>query len=79
MNSTRTKVQDYLEIRSVCEPLAAKLAIERCTQKDIERLHVIHSSFLRAVEIMDKEEIIIQESDFHDTIIELSKNKALFK
>ncbi|MCI8375010.1 MAG: FadR family transcriptional regulator [Lachnospiraceae bacterium] len=71
------EVQDYLEIRSACEPLAAKLAIERCSSKDLERLHAIHAAFLKAVESGDKQEIVIQEGKFHDTIIELSQNKLL--
>ena len=71
------EVQDYLEIRSACEPLATKLAIERCSQKNLERLHSIHSAFLKAVETMDMKKIVIQEGNFHYTIIELSQNKLL--
>ena len=62
-NQNQVEVRDYLDIRSVCEPLAAKLAIERCSQKDLARLHSIHNAFV--------------EGNFHDSIIELSQNQLL--
>ena len=49
-NQNQVEVRDYLEIRSVCEPLAAKLAIERCSQKDLARLHSIHNAFVKATQ-----------------------------
>ncbi len=71
------EVQDYLEVRGVCEPLATKLAIQHCTQADIDRLHQVHERFQRAVETGDRQELILQESNFHDGIIELSGNELL--
>ncbi len=71
------EVRDYLEIRSVCEPLAAKLAIERCSQKDLARLHSIHNAFVKATQEHDMQSILLQEGNFHDSIIELSQNQLL--
>ena len=76
-NQNQVEVRDYLEIRSVCEPLAAKLAIERCSQKDLARLHSIHNAFVKATEEHDMQSILLQEGNFHDSIIELSQNQLL--
>lgn len=77
LTRTQVEVRDYLEIRSVCEPLAAKLAIERCSQKDLARLHSIHNAFVKATEEHDMQSILLQEGNFHDSIIELSQNQLL--
>ena len=76
-NQNQVEVRDYLEIRSVCEPLAAKLAIERCSQKDLARLHSIHNAFVKATQEHDMQSILLQEGNFHDSIIELSQNQLL--
>lgn len=69
--------KDYLEIRAVFEPLAAKLAISRCTDKDYKKLEKIHKRFCEAVEAGDFNQILLEEENFHDTIIKLSGNELL--
>lgn len=71
------EVQDYLEVRSVCEPLAARLAVERCTDEKCEKLRQIHERFTAAVESGDQQKIIVEEGNFHDSIIDMSENKLL--
>lgn len=71
------EMNDYLEVRAVCEPLAAKLAIIRCSDEDIQRLHQIHERFEQAVQENNRQEITVQEGNFHDEIIQLSGNELL--
>lgn len=75
--NNKVEVRDYMEVRFVCEPLATRLAIERCTPRELYRLHTIHSAFLSAIEEKDIQAITIQEGRFHDSIIEMSKNQLL--
>ena len=46
------QMKDYLEVRTVFEPLATKLAISRCTDEDYKKLEGIHKCFKAAVEPM---------------------------
>ncbi len=73
----KVEVRDYMEVRGVCEPLATRLAIERCTPRDLFRLHTIHNAFLNAIKESDMQAIIVQEGKFHDSIIEMSQNQLL--
>ncbi len=73
----KVEVRDYMEVRCVCEPLATRLAIERCTPRDLFRLHTIHNTFLNAVKEGNMQAIIVQEGKFHDSIIEMSQNQLL--
>lgn len=70
-------MKDYLEVRSVFEPLATKLAISRCTDADYKKLEHIHKRFSEAVQANDFDRILIEEGNFHDTIIKLSGNELL--
>lgn len=70
-------MKDYLEIRTVFEPLATKLAITRCTDKDYKKMEKIHKRFSEAVDSGDFDRILLEEGNFHDTIIRLSGNELL--
>ena len=71
------QMKDYLEVRAVFEPLATKLAISRCTEEDYKKLERIHKRFKEAVEADDIDHILLEEGNFHDTIIKLSGNELL--
>lgn len=71
------QMKDYLEVRAVFEPLATKLAISRCTEADYKKLEGIHRRFKAAVEAGDFDHILLEEGNFHDTIIKLSGNELL--
>lgn len=71
------QMKDYLEVRAVFEPLATKLAISRCTEADYKKLEGIHQRFKEAVEAGDFDHILLEEGNFHDTIIKLSGNELL--
>lgn len=71
------QMKDYLEVRTVFEPLATKLAISRCTDEDYKKLEGIHKCFKAAVEANDFDHILLEEGNFHETIIKLSGNELL--
>lgn len=71
------QMKDYLEVRTVFEPLATKLAISRCTEADYKNLESIHKRFIKAVEAEDFELILLEEGNFHNTIIKMSGNELL--
>lgn len=71
------ETQDYLEVRSVVEPLATRLAISNCTKEDYKKLEGIHNRYVQAVSKGDTQQILLEEGNFHDTIIQLSKNNLL--
>lgn len=75
--SHEVETQDYLEVRSVVEPLATSLAIRNCTEEDYRKLAGIHSRYVHAVKDGDMQQILLEEGNFHDTIIRLSKNNLL--
>lgn len=71
------QMKDYLEVRTVFEPLATQLAISRCTEADYKKLASIHERFKEAVAANDFDHILLEEGNFHDTIIKLSGNELL--
>lgn len=68
---------EYLQVRAVFEPLAAKLAIERCTDEDYQTLVDIHSRYIQAIEENNFDNILLEEGNFHETIIRMSGNELL--
>lgn len=71
------ELKDYIEVRSAVEPLAARLAVEKCTDADIERLWDTHRAFVRAVDKHDVSAIAQLDEKFHRQIMEISDNKML--
>ncbi|MEA5012174.1 MAG: FadR/GntR family transcriptional regulator [Angelakisella sp.] len=71
------QMKDYLEVRSVFEPLATKLAISHCTDEDYRKLESIHMKFVEAIDAGDFNQILLEEGHFHETIIKMSGNELL--
>ena len=71
------EMQDFLEVRMAIEPLAVRLAIQRCSDKEIAQLEQIHKKFIAAVDKQDVSGIVICDEKFHAGIVEFSKNKLL--
>ena len=71
------EVKDFNEVRLAIEPLAVKLAIQRCTDEDIADLKSIHKRFINAIKNNDVSKIIICDEEFHNAIVEYSRNKLL--
>lgn len=71
------ELKDCFEVRSAIEPLSIRLAIERCTETDIEEIAQTHQGFLQAIEAGDALEIAKYDELFHNQIVEKSYNKLL--
>ncbi|RKD25498.1 transcriptional regulator, GntR family [Caminicella sporogenes DSM 14501] len=72
-------VLDVLEVRMFLEGLAAYLAAERMSEEEIEELKGILEKFENSIESKDREEMIKLDKQFHDKIIEGSKNSKLMQ
>ncbi len=71
------EVKDVIEVRSVIEPLAIKLAMQHAKEKDKKELEEIHQRTVRAVEAGDILLIGSCDEAFHTYIMECSRNKML--
>lgn len=71
------ELKDCIEVRSAIEPLSIKLSIARCTDEDIAQIEKTHLKFLKAVEEKDSIAIAKYDEQFHNLIIEKSRNKLL--
>ncbi|SKC58543.1 GntR family transcriptional regulator [Maledivibacter halophilus] len=70
-------ILDILEVRMFLEGLAAYLAAERMTDKEIDKLKEILKKFEDELDIMEKEDIIQLDIKFHDMIVKGSQNNKL--
>jgi len=73
----RARVDELMELRMGIEPLAAKLAITRGSQKQLDQIRTIHQEFRRAVEEGDVIKMATIDESFHDAIMEASNNRLL--
>ena len=71
------EVMDLLEVRAAIEPIAVKLAIERSTPKDVEKLKKILEDTSDAVARNDVSTIAELDEKFHSFIVKCSRNKLL--
>lgn len=71
------EVKDVIEVRSVIEPLAIKLAMEHSTKEDKQKLEEIHQETLRAVGAGEVLQISRCDEEFHTFIVKCSRNKML--
>lgn len=71
------ELKDCIEVRTAIEPLAIRLAILRCTDDDIAELEETHEKFKQAVQDNDAAAIARYDEQFHNQIVEGSKNKLL--
>ena len=71
------EIVDFLRVRTAIEPLAIKLAIRNCTDKDVADLMEIHRSTMEAVENNNAPMLATCDEQFHAVIVECSKNKLL--
>ncbi len=71
------QIKDCIDVRIAIEPLAVKLAIQKCTDKDIKKLRSIQTRSIQAVEQDDAAGLAQCDELFHTFIIELSQNKFL--
>lgn len=71
------QLKDFIEVRMSIEPLATKLAIQRCTDKALRKMHSIHERSMVAARHNDAAELALCDEQFHTCIVENSYNKLL--
>lgn len=77
--SHEVELQDLTVIRSVLEPLAVKLAIERCDDGQLDLLREIHKKSVAAAEAQDAAALAQTDEEFHRTIFVISGNALLIE
>lgn len=70
-------VEDLFAVRSVVEPLSARLAADRATDEQIGSLREILADSQRATEANDYPTLAVLNSQFHVGVIEASGNRWL--
>ncbi len=70
---------EVLEIRAALEGMATGLAVTRINESEIEELELIALKFHKALENGDLEELLFQDSQFHETIFKASRNERLIQ
>lgn len=75
--SNETELMDFMQVRVAIEPLAIRLAIEKCTAKDIKVLENNYKETLAAVERNDAVQLSLYDEQFHAYIFECSQNRLL--
>ncbi len=71
------KIKDCLEVRAGIEPIAVKLAIQKCSDKDIKKLRAMQNRSVIAAYNNDVVSLAQCDEQFHTFIVELSQNKFL--
>ncbi len=71
------KIKDCLEVRFAIEPLAIKLAIQKCSDKDVKKLRAIQKRSILAVRKRDVASLAQCDEQFHTFIVECSQNMFL--
>jgi len=74
---TKKDIVEVLEIRKELEGFAASLAAERINALEKEEILDVITRFSKALETMDKKEMIRCDNDFHTLIFNASKNQRL--
>jgi len=76
---TEEEIEEIFEVRVTLEKLAARLASERFTPSDEDRLRQINHRMKKSYENNNLVDIIAANREFHDAIIGLSGNKTLIR
>ncbi len=70
-------LRNVLEVRYAIEPMAISLAIENCTDEDIERLHQNLDEAKTLLDQEDYDKLAANDAKFHALIASMSKNSLL--
>lgn len=70
---------EVLEIRAALEGMATGLAVTRINEEEIEELELIALKFHKALENNNLEELLFQDSQFHEAIFKASRNERLIQ
>lgn len=76
-NVPDTQFYDFIEVRIAIEPISTRLAIERATKRQINKLAKIHQSFITANKERNLAQTIMFDELFHTEIVNMTNNKLL--
>lgn len=71
------EVRDLNDIRTAIEPLAVKLAIQRCSDDEISQLREIHEKSVLAAQNNDPMQLARLDTEFHCFIFKCARNIPL--
>lgn len=69
------KIKEFLQVRMALEPMTVRLAIERCSERDIRNLRSIHKCAIKAAAEQNSAALAICDENFHTFITKCSENK----
>lgn len=76
---TASDIQEIYELRSVLETYATRLAVEKATPADIDRLQSIYDEMKAVACTGDLSALVEKDVEFHHEICRLSGNRRLLK
>ncbi|PKL26908.1 MAG: FadR family transcriptional regulator [Spirochaetae bacterium HGW-Spirochaetae-2] len=71
------KLTDFIEVRKAIESLAIKIAVDRSTQEEYDKLFKINEDFIQAVHADDSKAMAFLDESFHREIVDMSHNSLL--
>lgn len=74
-----TELDEMMEVRVAVEPLAVKLAIEKASDAEVNRIAETQARFADAVRTGDPVQLARLDEELHSTIIAASQNSLLIK
>lgn len=77
LNMEGARFHDFMEVRMAIETLSVRLAVERCTKKQIQELKEIHEAFVEANNSHDMIKMIMLDELFHKQIVACTNNPLL--
>ena len=75
---TSDELWEVYTVRGALESLAARLAVRRIKEADIEALEEILEKMLEAAEADDRDQLILLDNEFHESILRISGNNLLY-
>jgi DNA-binding GntR family transcriptional regulator len=77
--ATASMMHEIAEVRATLEAMCARLAAERITPEQIERLERLHHDFERVLKEGDNNALLAVDRKFHQLLYEASGNRYLAK
>ena len=75
--ATASIMREIFEIRTTLEAMCARLAAERITSEQIERMEQVHRDFERVLREGDNQALLAVDRKFHQLLYEASGNRYL--
>ncbi len=76
-NITRKDIEDFYELKSLLEGYAARIAAEKMSEKDINKLIQINKDLADCAEKSNHERFFVKNEEFHNYFLSLCGNEKL--